>query len=127
MDELLRRWAELEPGAWADTPGMGPRRAGGGPEGERVPVSPGEADEPAGQGRLLHALWDVIEARGWRWVMLFAPDGEAGPPYLARVSAREAGEGQTRRGRTPGHALLAAYVALLERQSGNASRAGGGA
>lgn len=74
---------------------------------------PGWADDSDGQGWLLHALWAAIEARRWRWVMLFAPVGEDTPPYLARVTARPAGEGQTRRGRTPAHALLAAYVALL--------------
>ncbi|WP_019586704.1 hypothetical protein [Deinococcus apachensis] len=125
MDELLRRWAELEPGALGEP--AGGRRTGGGLKGAPVPVSPGEADEPGGQGRLLHALWDVVEARGWRWVMLFAPVEEDAPPYLARVSTQGTGEGQTRRGRTPGHALLAAYVALLERQAGKVSRAGGGA
>ena len=123
MDETFKRWSELEPQAVTYAPGAngsaGRLQVPGARDGGIVLLRPDWPDNSEGQGVLLHALWHVIETRGWRWTIMFAPNSseERGEqPYLANVDGASSDNSQTERGVTPAHALLTSYVALLKRQ-----------
>lgn len=104
MEELLKRWAAVEPGRCIDHINNEAlflvRRSGD----WQIAVMEGRINPDKIQG----ATQEAIEARRWSWAAGFRAEGGGGMVYWGRVMGYE------ETAHKPAAALLTAYIAALE-------------